>query len=58
MKSRILPAGYRDLAEARNFYECQSKGLGSYFLEAIFTEIESLSLYAGIHRNVFGFIDF
>lgn len=55
MKSRILPAGYRDLAEARDFYESQSKGLGSYFLEAIFTEVESLSLYAGIHRKVFGF---
>ena len=55
MKFRILPSGYLDLAAARDFYDSQSEGLGSYFLEAIFTEVESLRLYAGIHRKVFGF---
>lgn len=55
MKFSILPSGYRDLANARDFYERQSQGLGSYFLEAIFTEIESLRLHAGVHRKVFGF---
>jgi len=55
MKFRILPSGYLDLAEARDFYDSQAEGLGSYFLDALFTEVESLRLYAGIHRKVFGF---
>lgn len=55
MRFRILSSGYLDLAEGRDFYESQSQGLGSYFLESIFTEVESLSLYAGIHRQVFGY---
>lgn len=33
----------------------QEAGLGSYFLESLFFDIDSLRLYAGIHRNVFGF---
>lgn len=36
MKFRILPSGYFDLAEARDFYDPQSEGLGSYFLQALF----------------------
>lgn len=46
MRFRILSSGYLDLAEARDFYESQSQsqGLGSYFLESIFTEVESLTL--------------
>lgn len=55
MKFRILSSGYRDLAEARDFYERQSQGLGSYFLESIFSDVESLRLYAGIHRKFFGY---
>jgi plasmid stabilization system protein ParE len=39
----------------RVFYERQGEGLGSYFLDSLFAEIDSLILYAGIHRKVFGF---
>jgi len=55
MDLRILPSGYRDLAAARDFYDCQSIGLGDYFLESIFSEIESLRIQAGIHRKLYGF---
>ena len=44
-----------DLAEGQDFYESQQQGLGAYFLESLFSDIESLKLYGGIHRKVFGF---
>jgi hypothetical protein len=28
--------------------------LGAYFLDSLFADIDSLTLYAGIHRQVFG----
>jgi hypothetical protein len=31
------------------FYEAQDEGLGDYFLNSIFSDIDSLQLYAGIH---------
>ena len=36
------------------FYERQQEGLGGYFLESLFSDIDSLRLYAGIHLKVFG----
>jgi len=44
-----------DLDRGREFYERQGEGLGVYFLDSLFAEIDSLVLYAGIHRQVFGF---
>jgi plasmid stabilization system protein ParE len=29
--------------------------LGSYFLETLFSDIDSLRLYGGVHRRVFGY---
>ena len=54
MKIIILPSAREDLAEGFRFYEQQEEGLGSYFLESLFSDIDSLRLYAGIHRKVFG----
>jgi hypothetical protein len=51
----ILPSARDDLADGFAFYEEQEAGLGSYFLESLFSDIDSLRLYAGIHRKVFGF---
>lgn len=31
------------------------EGLGAYFLDSLFSDIDSLALYAGIHRKVLGF---
>jgi hypothetical protein len=55
VKIVILPSARDDLAEGFEFYEKQCTGLGSYFLESLFSEIDSLRLYAGIHRLVYGF---
>jgi hypothetical protein len=44
----ILNIAEKDLIDGYWFYEDQSKGLGDYFLDSIFSDIESLQLYAGI----------
>lgn len=54
MKVVILPSAIEDLAQGCSFYEMQQPGLGDYFLDSLFTDIDSLALYAGIHRKVFG----
>ena len=55
MKIVILPSAREDLADGFRFYEAQEGGLGSYFLESLFSDIDSVKLYAGVHRKVFGF---
>jgi hypothetical protein len=55
MNLRILAAAHNDLADGREFYEQQGEGLGGYFLDSLFSDIDSLVLYAGIHRKIFGF---
>lgn len=55
MKLRILPSAIEDLADGFAFYETHENGLGSYFLETLLSDIDSLRLYAGIHLNVFGY---
>ena len=47
MKIRILPSAMEDLSNGFQFYENQIPGLGSYFLETLFSDIDSLKLYAG-----------
>ena len=52
MRIRILPSAVEDLARGRQFYEQQGQGLGNYFMDTLFSDIESLALYAGIHRKI------
>jgi hypothetical protein len=54
MKVRVLRPAIADLAVGREFYDKQSKGIGAYFFDSVFAEIDSLVLYAGIHRVQFG----
>jgi hypothetical protein len=42
VRVRILDAAERDLEEGYRFYERQSAGLGSYFLDSLFSDIDSL----------------
>ena len=51
----ILPSAREDLAAGSDFYERKEEGAGSYFLDSRFSDIDSLKLYAGIHRKVFGY---
>ena len=55
MKIRLLSSAFKDIANGRDFYEQQGEGLGGYFLDSLFSDIDSLILYAGIYRQVFGF---
>jgi hypothetical protein len=55
VKIRILTSACLDLAAGQQFYERQGEGLGAYFLDSLVADIDSLALYAGIHRKVFGF---
>jgi hypothetical protein len=55
MKVRILASGFDDLVAARKFYDLQQIGVGDYFFNSIFSDIDSLALYAGIHAVHFGY---
>lgn len=44
-----------DLHAGARFYDDQQLGLGDYFLDSLFSDIDSLLLYAGIHQKVFGY---
>lgn len=51
---RILPAARRDLMAGFRFYERQAEGIGRYFLDTLYSDIESLSVNAGIHPRSIG----
>jgi plasmid stabilization system protein ParE len=55
MKVRVLRTALEDLAAGRRFYDRRAEGVGGYFFDSLFAEIDSLVLYAGIHRVQFGF---
>jgi plasmid stabilization system protein ParE len=55
MRILILPSARDDLFDGFDFYERQQEGIGNYFLESLFSDIESLGLYAGIHPTRFGY---
>jgi hypothetical protein len=49
VKVEILGVAKLDLLDGFHFYEEQEAGLGSLFLNSIYSNIELLRLYAGIH---------
>jgi len=51
----ILDAAETDLEEGYRFYERRSPGLGSYFLNSLYSDIDSLSYFEGIHPLVVGY---
>jgi hypothetical protein len=55
VKIEILDEAEADLIEGFHFYDHQESGLGWYFLDSLFSDIDSLLLYAGIHNAVFGY---
>ena len=52
MRIRTLNAAQHDLRDGYRFYELQEKGLGTYFLDSLYADIDSLMLFAGIHLVV------
>src|SRR4030065_1805507 len=46
---RIGVSADRDLLVVFDFYETQAAGLGQYFLDSLFSDIDALALYASAH---------
>jgi plasmid stabilization system protein ParE len=55
MNLTILDQAKQDLVDGFRFYEIQGVGVGDYFLDSAYAEIDSLVIHAGIHRVVAGF---
>ena len=55
MKLSILLSALDDLRRGWRFYEKQQEGLGDYFQDSLFSDIDSLVLHAGVHKKVFGY---
>lgn len=49
MQIRIARSAETDLLEGFAFYEEQQAGIGEYFLDSLFADIDALVLFAGIH---------
>ena len=52
MNIEILTPAKVDISNGADFYESQSQGLGRYFLNTIFSDIESLRIYCGVHIKI------
>lgn len=55
MRIQILSLALVDLQAGQRFYEQQQEGLGAYFLDSLFSDIDALLLYAGIHQQLLGY---
>ena len=54
MRIELLDEAKEDLVVGYYFYEEQARGVGVYFLDSLFADIDSLLLHAGVHRVVNG----
>lgn len=55
MRVQVLDEATVDLAGGYRFYERQAEGLGEYFLDSLWSDINSLRLYGGIHAVYYGY---
>ncbi|WP_447980120.1 type II toxin-antitoxin system RelE/ParE family toxin [Candidatus Nitrospira bockiana] len=55
MKIEILDQAQEDLIKGFRFYEDCESGLGSYFVDCLFSDIDSLLSFAGIHQVMYGY---
>lgn len=51
MKIEILSIALVDIQTGQHFYEQQQERLGAYFLDSLFSDIDALLQYAGIHQQ-------
>ena len=54
MRVELRVEARHDLLEGAWFYEQQREGLGDYFMDRLFEDLERLETEAGIHAKVFG----
>jgi len=50
---KILSAANQDLIDGYYFYENQTQNIGSYFLNSLYSDIDSLAITAGVHEKHF-----
>jgi hypothetical protein len=50
----VLEEAVNDLDEGKEFYNTKELGVGEYFWDSLISDIESLIIYAGIHKKKFG----
>ncbi|HKL22051.1 MAG TPA: hypothetical protein VJ904_09610, partial [Tichowtungia sp.] len=55
MKIVVLETALDDLEDGFLFYERQAPGLGNYFLDTLWADIDSLQIYAGIQIELSGY---
>ena len=53
MRIEILSEANEDLLKGYYFYERQAPNLGDYFLDSLYSDIDSLLVSAGIHPRVY-----
>ncbi len=53
MKIQILDMAKDDLVEGFYFYDKKEAGLGNYFLSTLFSDIERLKVFGGIHGKAY-----
>ena len=51
MRIKFLSVAEDDLEEGYRFYESQADGLGTYFLDTLNSDIDSLAYFAGWKFN-------
>ncbi len=49
MQLRIFDSAERDLEDGYHFYERQSQGLGIYFLDSLYSDIDSLLFFLQVY---------
>ena len=53
MRIKILENAKLDLVDGFYFYNEQDENIGQYFLDCLYSDIDSLLLYSGIHQKKF-----
>lgn len=52
MRIRLLRSASKDIVDAYRFYEQQESGLGAYFVNCVYADLDLLVENAGIHPKV------
>ena len=55
MRVQVLDEATGDLVDGSRFYERQAEGLGEYSLDSLWSDINSLRLYGGVHAVHYGY---
>ncbi len=49
----VLEEAVDDMDEGKDFYNLRESGVGEYFWDSLISDMESLIIYAGIHKKKF-----